>query len=122
VIGSGRLVVDEGLIQKDWDACKSYPLEKRASYSLFYQLSRITRDKDSLRHDDRIDALAGSVRHWVAALAQDSMKVVNQTRKRAWAERMKNPLGDGRPLPAATMAKLGLSKRTGALGKVRRRL
>ena len=122
VIGSGRLVVDEGLIQKDWDACKSYPLEKRASYSLFYQLSRITRDKESLRHDDRIDALAGSVRHWVEALAQDSMKVVNQTRKRAWAERMKNPLGDGRPLPAATMAKLGLNRRTGAIGKVRRRL
>ena len=58
----------------------------------------------------------------VEALAQDSMKVVNQTRKRAWAERIKNPLGDGRPLPAATMAKLGLNRRTGALGKVRRRL
>lgn len=121
VIGSGRLVMDEGLIQKDWQACQSYPLEKRASYSLFYQISRITRDKESLRHDDRLDALAGSVRHWVEALAQDSMKVVNQSRKKAWAERMRNPLGDGRPIPAHTLAKLGLRAGQSAVSKVRRR-
>lgn len=122
VIGSGRLVIDEDLIESDWAACQQYPLEKRASYSLFYQMSRITRAKDSLIHDDRLDALAGSVRHWVEALRQDSMKIVNQQRKRAWAERMENPLGDGTKLPAATLAKLGLGGRhTGAIAKVRRK-
>jgi hypothetical protein len=122
VIGSGRLVVDESLLEHDWRICQHYPIEKRASYSLFFQLSRITRDKESLRHDDRLDALAGSVRHWVEALAQDSLKVVNQQRRKAWAERMKNPLGDGTKLPAHTLAKLGLSStRTGAVGRVRRR-
>lgn len=120
VIGSGRLVLDEGLIQKDWQQCSKYPVESRASYSLFYQLARITRDKNSLKHDDRLDALAGSVRHWVEALAQDSLKAVNQTRKRAWAERMRNPLGDGTKLPSATLAKLGLDRKMGALARVRR--
>lgn len=122
VLGSGRLIIDEGLIEQDWEDCQKYPIEKRASYSLFYQLSRVTRVKDSLVHDDRLDALAGSVRHWVEALRQDSMKIVNQQRKRAWAERMKNPLGDGTKMPAATLAKLGLGGRqSGALSKVRRR-
>lgn len=121
VIGSGRLVVDEGLIEKDWQECQDYPLEKRASYSLFYQLSRITRDKDSLRHDDRLDALAGSVRYWVDALAQDSLKVVNQQRRKAWSERMKNPLGDGTKLPAHTLAKLGIGSPRGAVSRMKRR-
>jgi hypothetical protein len=121
VIGSGRLVMCESLIESDWQQCQKYPLEKRASYSLFYQISRITRDKDSLRHDDRIDALTGSVRHWVQALKQDSLKVVNQQRKKAWAERMKNPLGDGTKLPAHTLAKLGIRQGQSALSRVRRK-
>lgn len=121
VIGSNKLIVDENLIKKDWELCSVYPLEKRASYSLFHQLSRITRDKNSLIHDDRLDALAGSVRHWVEALAQDSMRVVNQTRKRAWREKMKDPFGDGTKLPPETLKKLGLDKRSGAIQKVRRR-
>jgi len=121
VIGSGRLVFDEDLLEHDWNLCQNYPLEKRASYSLFYQLSRITRDKDSLRHDDRLDALAGSVRHWVEALAQDSLKVVNQQRKKAWAERMRNPLGDGTKIPAHTLAKLGVGHGRTAISRVRRK-
>lgn len=122
VIGSSRLVVEEELLEKDWAMCKGYPQDQRISYSLWYQLSRITRDKNSLKHDDRLDALAGTVRHWVQALAQDSMKIVNQQRKKSWAERMRNPLGNGRPLPQHTLAKLGLNGGgSTALSKVRRR-
>lgn len=121
IIGSGRLVMDEALLEHDWAICQDYPIEKRASYSLFYQLSRLTRDKDSLRHDDRLDALAGSVRHWVEALAQDSLKVVNQQRRKAWSERMKNPLGDGTKLPAHTLAKLGIGTPRGAVSRMKRK-
>lgn len=122
VIGSGRLIVEEDLIKKDWTQCQKYPVEKRASYSLFFQLSRITRDKESLAHEDRLDAVAGSVRNWVDALAQDSLKVVNQQRRKAWAERMRNPLGDGTKLPSHTLAKLGLSPGgTNAFTRNRRR-
>ena len=121
IIGSGRLVMDESLIEEDWTQCSVYPIEKRASYSLFYQLARITRDKNSLYHDDRIDALAGSVRYWVDALAQDSLKLVNQQRKKAWSERMKNPLGDGTRLPAHTLAKLGVGNGRTAVSRMRRK-
>lgn len=122
VIGSGRLIVDEELIERDWALCQKYPIEQRASYSLFYQLARITRDKQSLKHDDRLDAVAGAVRHWVEALAQDSLKVVNQQRRKAWAERMRNPLGDGTKVPQHTLSKLGLNGgRQSALNRVRRK-
>jgi len=121
VIGSGRLIVDESLLSKDVELCEMHPLELRASFSFFHQLSRLTRDKQSLKHDDRLDAVAWSVKHWTEALSQDSLKVVNQQRKRAFAERMRDPLGDGTKLPAQTLAKLGLSPNRGAISRVRRR-
>lgn len=122
VIGSSRLIVDESLLSKDVELCERHPLEKRASYSFFYQLSRLTRDKHSLKHDDRLDAVAWSVKHWTEALSQDSIKLVNQRRKTAWAERMKNPLGDGTKLPQHTLAKLGLNRNKNAISKVRRKV
>lgn len=121
VIGSNRLIVDEDLINKDWSECAKYPVEKRASYSLFYQLSRITRDRDSLSHDDRLDALAGSVRHWVEHLAQDAEKVIAQTRTKQYRDMMKNPLGNGRTVPGFKDM-YGLSKPLGAVAKMRRKI
>jgi len=40
-----------------------------------YQLSRITRDRGSLVHDDRLDALSIAVGYWVQQMAAD----VNQS-------------------------------------------
>ena len=42
---------------------------------LFYQLSRITRDRGSLVHDDRLDALSIAVGYWTQQMASD----VNQS-------------------------------------------
>lgn len=38
-------------------------------HQLTYQLSRITRDRNSLSHDDTLDALAGAVRYWKNMMA-----------------------------------------------------
>ena len=35
-------------------------------------MTRITKDKGSLKHDDRLDALAMACAFWVEAVAQDS--------------------------------------------------
>lgn len=106
VIGSNRLIVDEKLLEKDWQECQKYPTEKRSSYSFFYQLARITRDKDSLLHDDRIDAVAGTVRHWVEFLRIDSDKIVIQAKRKQYEDMMKDPLGNGRPVPGYKTMKL----------------
>jgi hypothetical protein len=99
VTGSNRFIVDEKLLLKDWQECQKYPAEKRASYSFFYQLSRITRDKDSLRHDDRLDAVAGSTRHWINFLRQDTDKLIAQSKKKQYKDMLKDPLGNGRSVP-----------------------
>ena len=107
VIGSGRLIMEEDLIASEWQACQKYPAERRASYSLLTQMAKITRDRGSLFHDDRIDALAGSVRNWVASLAIDDEHALYAAQRKNYDEMMKNPLGNGRPLPNQRTAAQG---------------
>ena len=49
-------------------------------YQLFYQMSRITRDKGSLAHDDRLDVLAMSCQYWADKIAKDADRSI-QDRK-----------------------------------------
>ena len=122
VIGSNRLVVAEELLARDWQSCSKYPAEKRASYSLFYQLARITRARDSLRHDDRLDAVAGTVRHWVEHLAQDSDKAVERVRRANYMKLMKDPLGNGRPVPGYKNLIKGSRGSVSSVARMRRTL
>jgi hypothetical protein len=48
------------------------PPEAALRYQLFYQLTRISRDRGALVNDDRLDALAMAVQYWVDAMAQDA--------------------------------------------------
>ncbi len=98
VISSNRLIMDADLIKRDWEMVQRYPAEQKAVFSLLFQIARITRDKGSLIHDDRVDALAGSVRHWVEALAQDKEKVAAKIKNDNYQKMVTNPLGSGRKL------------------------
>lgn len=69
------LIFDAELIEKDKQLCSKYPLEKRKIYSLWHQLEKITVDRDSLSHDDRIDALAGACAYWHEFVVQDAEKM-----------------------------------------------
>jgi hypothetical protein len=40
-------------------------------YSLIYQMTRITKDRGALAHDDRLDALAMAVAYWVESMSKD---------------------------------------------------
>lgn len=101
IISSGKFVVHEDLLTEDWRQCQKYPGDVRATYSMFWQLSRLTRAPKSLIHDDRLDAVAGSARYWVGALAQDELKSIAAAKDEAYRKLMANPLGDGRPLPGS---------------------
>lgn len=71
VISGRRLVVDMALIEKDYRSTDSYDAERRESCRLFYQLSRMTRTKGCLLHDDRVDALALAVAQFTRDMARD---------------------------------------------------
>lgn len=58
VMNQHRLIVCKSVIKEDRESISTYPLEKQQQYSLFYQMTRITKDRGCLSHDDRIDCLA----------------------------------------------------------------
>lgn len=99
VIGAGKLVMHEQIIEQDWIDCYKYPSDIRQTYSLLFQMARITKDRRSLIHDDRLDALAGSVRHWVDALGVDDIKTKLAAQRDNYNRMMNDPLGEGRPMP-----------------------
>lgn len=76
VMSQHRLVIDKGLIKKDYDSAPD------PKYSLFYQLTRVTKDKGALIHDDRLDALAGAVAYWVEQMGRDTEKAAQSHRER----------------------------------------
>lgn len=61
VLNQHRLIVDKQVIRDDYESIKKYPIDKQQQYSLFYQMTRITKDRGSLGHDDRLDCLAMAV-------------------------------------------------------------
>ena len=63
IMNGHRLVVDENTIKED------FKLEP--NHQLFRQLTRITRDRGALRHDDQIDALAIAANYWVERMDRD---------------------------------------------------
>ena len=120
IIGAGKLVMHEDILQDDWQTTQKYPLDKRSTYCLMWQMARITRAKKALIHDDRLDALAGSVRYWVAALSKDDEKEKLKAKKAAYEAMMRNPLGDGRPMPGWGKNQQPTNRNRFGLGKVGR--
>lgn len=89
-----RLVISEEVVRADDKTVTHYPPEKQAQYRLFYQMTRITRDKGALAHDDRLDALAGAVAYWVDAMAQDAQKASQKAKDRLLEAAMVQHLRD----------------------------
>lgn len=100
VLGRGSLIVSQAVVEEDQSCCQLHPPALQQSYSLFFQLAKLSAQRDSLLHDDRADALEGLVRHYTEALAVDQKKAIESQAAKDWAEKMKDPLGYHRYTPA----------------------
>jgi hypothetical protein len=76
VMNQHRLVLDYGVAKADL-----LGTEEDRKYSLLYQLTHITKDRGALRHDDRLDALAGAVAYWTEFMARDEAKAYQSHRE-----------------------------------------
>ena len=71
VFQTHRFVVDRRVVEKDAELVKNAKDDRDVSYSLFYQLSRLTHDRGALLHDDRADSLAMAVAWFQEQAAQN---------------------------------------------------
>jgi len=76
VMNQHRLVIDPKVIEDDYKSAQVYPADKATRYMLFYQMTRLTRDRGALSHDDRLDALSMAVGYWVQQMAADAAQQV----------------------------------------------
>ena len=65
-----KLNDDQRVIENDFRSNPDETPERRLKLQLAYQLSRISRNKGSLVHDDLCDSLAGAVAYWTDYMAQ----------------------------------------------------
>lgn len=72
VMNQHKLVIDPKVIQKDYDSVQSMPPDVGIKYMLTYQMTRITKVRGALAHDDRLDVLAMAVQYWVDQMAADA--------------------------------------------------
>ncbi len=78
VMNQHKLVIDSKVVHADYRSVSEYSEDARNSYMLFYQMSRVTKDRGCLRHDDRLEAVAMAVNYWTTALAQDDNKKIQE--------------------------------------------
>ena len=71
VMNQHKLIFDPKVIQDDFDSVQHHPPEKAQRYMLTYQMTRVTKNRGALAHDDRLDALAMGVAYWVEQMAAD---------------------------------------------------
>ena len=75
ILNQHRLVMTPQVIEKDLKDS-----DTKLEVSGIYQLTHLTKDRGSLKHDDRVDVLAEAVGHWVEQVAKDT-KTAEKTHK-----------------------------------------
>jgi hypothetical protein len=81
VMNQHKLVIDSDAMKRDWESVQSYPPEQAPQYTLMYQMTRMTKDRGAVRHDDRVDVLAIGVNYWVEQMASDAQELMNDRRE-----------------------------------------
>ena len=95
VLNQHRLIIDRGVIDWDYASNKDSPAEERLLYMLFYQMSRMCREKRAVKHDDRLDCLAQGVKYFTDALSISAQDQIRLRKSEEWnnmlAEFLDNP-------------------------------
>ena len=82
LISQHRIIIDKKVIQNDYELSNNlYSPEKALKYQLFYQISRLQKCANTLRHDDRIDALQIACQYWQKQLAKDQDQAFRQRKE-----------------------------------------
>jgi hypothetical protein len=115
VMNQHRLIVDRGVVEWDYSSNKDAAPEERLLYMLFYQMSRMCREKGAVRHDDRLDSLAQGVKYFTDAMGISAYEAVKQKRMEDWSDILATFLDD--PQSAANHMVLGMDLETRKLAR-----
>ena len=84
VLNQHRLIVDRSVIEWDFKSNPNGAPEERLLYMLFYQMSRMCREKGAVKHDDRLDCLSQGVKYFTDALSISAYETIKTQRQEDW--------------------------------------
>ena len=94
VLNQHKLCIDKSVIEWDYKSNPDTAPEKRLQYMLFYQMSRMCREKGAVRHDDRIDALAQGVKYFTDILSISAQQAIIDRRREEWNDLLEGFIED----------------------------
>ncbi|APU03190.1 terminase large subunit [Ralstonia phage phiAp1] len=92
-----KVIVHKEVFEDDEKYNQQHSIEKRSQYSLWSQMSNITTDRNSLAHDDRLEAAAGAIRFHKHRLEEDEEESARQRAQEEAQQWMANPMGYDTP-------------------------
>ena len=107
VLNQHRLVVDRSVIDWDYKSNADAAPEERLLYMLFYQMSRMCREKGAVKHDDRLDCLAQGVKYFQDAMAISAHEQIKLRNQEEWKDMIDGWLDD--PEAAVNHLAFGMS-------------
>ena len=108
VLNQHRLVVDRSVIDWDYNSNKDAAPESRLLYMLFYQMSRMCREKGAVKHDDRLDCLSQGIQYFTDAMSISAQEQVNMRKRDDWNDMLRASIDD--PQGSANHLVLGFDK------------
>ena len=88
VLNQHRLIVDRSVIEWDYKSNSDEAPELRLMYMLFYQMSRMCREKGAVKHDDRLDCLAQGVKYFTDAMSISVNETLRMKKQEEWQDLM----------------------------------
>lgn len=90
VMNQHRLVFDEGQVRAHIEGAMGSSSDDSLNYNLFWQMTRVTRDRGCLKHDDLLDVLAMAVNYWTDALGSSPEEVERRKVRKAEAQELED--------------------------------
>ncbi len=120
VMNQHRLILDRGVVEWDYNSNKDAAPEERLLYMLFYQMSRMCREKGAVKHDDRLDSLAQGVKYFTDAMSISAYEAVKARRQEDWQDLLETFLDDPQSATDHLVMGFDLGQRRAARGGGRR--
>jgi len=107
ILNQHRLIIDRSVVEKDFKSNPDAAPEERLLYMLFYQMSRMCREKGAIRHDDRLDALSQGIKYYTDAMGISALEAIKDRKRTEWNAMLEEFFDD--PQSSANHLVLGMN-------------
>ena len=108
ILNQHRLICNRSVIDWDYNSNKDEAPELRLLYMLFYQMSRMCREKGAVKHDDRLDCLAQGVKYFTDAMSISAHEAIKLRKQEEWDSLLQDFLDN--PQSSANHIVFGMDK------------